>query len=548
MAKQHEEGATQPIGDILVQFGFITDRDRTRALGAHWGVPFYDPSETSAEEGAVKLLSAEASRRYKAVPFKHEDNRLCVAMAKPLDIFAIDEIRLLTGCEVEAYIAVEEDIQAIQRQYYRNDASVVKAVEQVMQEFASNEIAITKEQEEELSVEELRELGEDAPIVRLANMIITQAIADGASDIHVEPTKECVKVRYRVDGVMLDNMVLPKRVQASLVSRFKIMSEMDIAEKRVPQDNRISATIDGHEYDFRVSTLPCLYGEKVVMRVLDKGNIRIGLSKLGFLSDTLTKLEEVCARTYGIILVTGPTGSGKSTTLYSILSQLNTGLVNIITAEDPAEYELAGVNQVQVNHKAGLTFGRALRAMLRQDPDIIMVGEMRDQETATIAVESALTGHLVLSTLHTNDAPSAPPRLTEMGVEPFMIASSLVAVLAQRLARTICPRCKEEYTIPYHELLAQGFDLPNPPERVKLYRGAGCDFCKRTGYKGRTGLHELMTINDEIRDQILKHSAAHSIRETALATGMRPLKYDALCKALMGETTIEEIVRVIYSG
>lgn len=547
LEKQKEVGLHEPIDNILVQMGLVTERDRVRALGALWGIAFWDLSENPPQLEAVKRLSSDTARRHKAIPVRQEENRLIVAMANPLDIFAIDEIRILTGNEIEVVIAPEEDILNAQRQFYRLDASLNQAVQEVMKEVETAGIALLAK-EEELSTEELREMGEEAPIVRLTNMIITQAIADGASDIHIEPAKECVKVRYRIDGVMMDSMVLPKRLQAPLISRFKIMSAMDIAEKRIPQDNRISALIDGKEYDFRVSTLPCLHGEKVVMRVLDKSSIRIGLHRLGFLPDTLERLEQVISRAYGIILVTGPTGSGKSTTLYSILSKLNTGLVNIITAEDPAEYELPGINQVQVNPKAGLTFAIALRAMLRQDPDVIMVGEMRDRETATIAIEAALTGHLVLSTLHTNDAPSAPPRLIEMGVEPFMIASSLIGVLAQRLARTICNRCKESYVVPPEVLERHGFTPPAGVQEITLYKGRGCEQCKNTGYKGRTGLHELMTLNDEIRDLILKHAASHTIQQAAIARGMRTLKEDALCKVLLGITTLEEVVRVIYSG
>lgn len=548
LQKQHEEGLQVPIGELLVQMGFLTDRDRVRALGMNWGVPFIDLSDSRPDPEVVQLLPPEVARRHKAVPVMRENGRLTVALANPLDIFAIDDIRMQTGLEIEALIATEEDILNAQRQFYRLDANVNQAVQDVMREMTGAEVAVEQIPEEDLSAEELREMGEEAPIVRLANMVITQAISDGASDIHIEPLKDCIKVRYRIDGVMIDSMVLPRRLNASLVSRIKIMSDMDIAEKRVPQDNRISATIDGREYDFRVSSLPCLYGEKIVMRVLDKGSIRIGLPKLGFLPDTLQKVNEVISRSYGIILVTGPTGSGKSTTLYSILSQLNTGLVNIITAEDPVEYELPGINQVQINPKAGLTFARALRAMLRQDPDIIMVGEMRDQETATIAIEAALTGHLVLSTLHTNDAPSAPPRLTEMGCEPFMIASSLIGVLAQRLIRTLCPRCKEPYRPAAEEFTNYGFPVPASLYELELYRAKGCDHCKKTGYKGRMGIHEFMTMNNEIRELILKHAASHSIQQAAIANGMRVLKEDALEKVLLGYTSIEEVVRVIYSG
>jgi type IV pilus assembly protein PilB len=546
--QKQQEGVPLPLEHLLVQLGHITEKDRVRVMGQHWGVPFVDLVDTPPDPQLASMLTPELARRYRAVPVAKENGRLLVAMADPLDIFAIDEIRQHTKHEIEAAIATEEDIQNALKRLYRTDSAVSDTVKELMRDLGESEMLLHDNAEDELSAEELREIADDAPVVRLANMIITQAITDGASDIHIEPTRECLKVRYRIDGVMIDSMVLPKRVQASLTSRFKILANMDIAEKRVPQDNRISATIDGREYDFRVSTLPCIYGEKIVMRVLDKSSVRVGLEKLGFLPDTLAKLEEVISRSYGIILVTGPTGSGKSTTLYSILSRLNTGLVNIITAEDPVEYELPGINQVQVNPKAGLTFASALRAMLRQDPDIIMVGEMRDRETATIAIEAALTGHLVLSTLHTNDSSSAPPRLTEMGVEPFMIASSLIAVLAQRLVRTLCPRCKEPYQPTESEFTRYGFTPPPNLHEITIYRAKGCENCKNTGYKGRTGIHELLVMSDPVRDLILKHAAAYAIQKVAVEHGLRLLKEDALQKVLLGRTSIEEIVRVIYSG
>ncbi len=546
--QKQQEGVPLPLEHLLVQLGYITEKDRVRVMGHHWGIAFVDLAETPPDPQLASLLSAEIARRYRAVAVRKENGKLIVALADPLDIFAIDEIRQHTKHEIEAVVATEEDIQTALKRLYRTDAAVSDTVKELMRDLGESEMLIQEGAEEELSAEELREIADDAPVVRLANMIITQAITDGASDIHIEPTRDCLKVRYRIDGVMIDSMVLPKRVQASLTSRFKILADMDIAEKRVPQDNRISATIDGREYDFRVSTLPCLYGEKIVMRVLDKSSVRVGLEKLGFLPDTLSKLEEVVSRSYGIILVTGPTGSGKSTTLYSILSRLNTGLVNIITAEDPVEYELPGINQVQVNPKAGLTFASALRAMLRQDPDIIMVGEMRDRETATIAIEAALTGHLVLSTLHTNDSSSAPPRLTEMGVEPFMIASSLIGVLAQRLVRTLCSRCKQPYSPTESEFTRYGFTPPPNLHEITLYRAKGCEACKNTGYRGRTGIHELLVMSDPVRDLILKHAASYAIQKVAVEQGMRLLKEDALEKVLLGRTSIEEIVRVIYSG
>ncbi len=546
--QKQQEGVPLPLEHLLVQLGHISEKDRVRVMGHHWGVPFIDLAESPPKPEIAQLIPAELAKRYHAIPVAQENGKLMVAMADPLDIFAIDEIRQHTQKEIEVLIATEEDIRNAIRQIYRDNGAVDDTVKALMRDLGESAIQVAQGEEEDLSAEELRDIADDAPVVRLANMIISQAIADGASDIHIEPTRENLKVRYRVDGVMLDVMVLPKRVQASLTSRFKILANMDIAEKRVPQDNRISATIDGKEYDFRVSTLPCVYGEKIVMRVLDKSSVRVGLDKLGFLPDTLEKLHEVISRSYGIILVTGPTGSGKSTTLYSILSKLNTGLVNIITAEDPVEYELPGINQVQVNPKAGLTFASALRAMLRQDPDIIMVGEMRDRETATIAIEAALTGHLVLSTLHTNDASSAPPRLIEMGVEPFMIASSLIAVLAQRLVRTLCPRCKQPYTPDPAEFRRYGFTLPDDWQNDTVYRAKGCDACKNTGYKGRTGIHELLVMCDPVRDLILQHAAAYAIQSVAVQNGLRLLKEDALQKVLLGRTSLEEIVRVIYSG
>jgi len=448
-------------------------------------------------------------------------------------------------------IAIEEDLIGALASHYKVDINVNDALAGVMKDF-DGDVEISKDGEEELSEAELREMGEDAPIIRLANLIINQAIQDKASDIHMEPGKDGMRVRYRVDGVMMEGMKLPRKVIAPLTSRMKIMSDMDIAEKRAPQDNRISATIGGKEFDFRVSTLPCVYGEKIVMRVLDKGGINVGLSKLGFLPHNMKLIEDLTSRSFGIMLVCGPTGSGKSTTLYSILNKLNTGLNNIITIEDPVEYELGGINQCGVNVKAGMTFAAGLRAMLRQDPDVIMVGEMRDKETATIAMEAALTGHFVLSTLHTNDAPSATTRLTDMEVEPFLISSAVIGVLAQRLVRQICSHCKESYTAQRESLLRYGFPLPDEigadtNGEITLFKGKGCDHCKGTGYKGRTGIHELMVMTDEIRDEVLKRGPAHLVRNLAVQSGMKTLQMDAVSKILMGVTSVDEVLRVIYA-
>ena len=542
--KQRELDNKESLARILVQMGYITERDRVRCLGKVWGVPYADISELMPRPEALELLNPVNARKFKALPIERHGNRVIVAMVNPLDIFAIDEIRLITGLDVEPMIAIEEDIYAALQQYYRSEGEVLAGV---IRDFDGSELSITAKKEDEEEQE-----ADDAPIIRLANLIISQAVIDKASDIHIEPQKDGLRVRYRIDGVLTEGMNLPKKVSAALASRFKIIANMDIAEKRTPQDNRISMMVSGKEFDFRVSTLPCVFGEKIVMRVLDKGSIKVGLNKLGLLENNLMMIEDMCTKTYGIILVTGPTGSGKSTTLYSILNHINTGDNNIITIEDPVEYELSGINQCGVNVRAGMTFAAGLRSMMRQDPDVIMVGEMRDNETATIAMEAALTGHLVLSTLHTNDAPSAPTRLIDMGVEPFLISSSVIGILAQRLMRVTCSNCKEPYDVKKSDIIRFGFELPqhimeNGKDTITLYRGAGCEKCKKSGYKGRTGIHELMLMTDELRDMILKHEPAHILRTVAAKNGMQTLQNDALAKVLLGITTIDEVVRVIYA-
>lgn len=549
--KQVELGGTDPIARVLVSMGFISERERVRCLGKVWGIPFVDVAEQVPDSEAIQLLTPQIAKRFKTIPLRVEGKKLHVAMANPLDVFVIDELRMTTGLEIEPMIAVEEDVDQALSSFYKVDADMSAALKSVMVD-VEDEIQVNQSDDEDLSEAELKALGEDAPIIRLANLIISQAVQDKASDIHLEPRKDCMVVRYRVDGVMMETMRLPKKVVAPLTSRFKIMSNMDIAEKRAPQDNRVSATIAGREYDFRVSTLPVVYGEKIVLRVLDKGGINVGLTKLGFLPHNLKMLEDMAARSYGIILVTGPTGSGKSTTLYSLLNKISDGQSNIITIEDPVEYELEGINQCMVNNRAGMTFAAGLRAMLRQDPDIIMVGEMRDTETATIAMEAALTGHLVLTTLHTNDAPSAPTRLIDMEVEPFLISSSIIGVLAQRLVRQICPNCKESYTASRESLIRYGFPLPeelaaDTRGEITLFKGAGCEKCRGTGYKGRTGVHELMALNDAIRDEILNKSPSHIIRRLAIENGMSTLQMDAVIKILMGVTSVDEVLRVIYA-
>jgi type IV pilus assembly protein PilB len=546
LEKQKQLGGHKQIGDLLVSMGCISERDRVRVLGEHWGVSFVDLSQVNVDAGTANMISQDLARRYKVIPLEVDGGRLRLAMKNPLDIFATDEIRLITGKEVDPVIATEEDILLAIQEAYKATGD---AVENVLKDF-EDEVELDKARpSDDITVEDELKMAEEAPVVKLANMVIARGVTEKASDIHIEPTRECVKVRYRIDGILIDGLVIPKKAQASLTSRIKIMAEMDIAEKRVPQDGRISLTVENRPYDFRVSTLPAVFGEKIVMRILDKGNISIGLHRLGLLPHTFDMFESMLMRTYGIILVTGPTGSGKSTTLYSCLAKVNSGEKNILTIEDPVEYEITGITQVGVNNKAGMSFAAGLRAMLRQDPDIIMVGEMRDQETAMIAIEAALTGHLVFSTLHTNDAPGAVARLMDMGVEPFLIASSTVGVMAQRLLRKVCEKCKQPYEPPRDAIKRLGMNLEEiEKSKVTFFRGRGCDTCKGTGYKGRIGCYELMPVTDKVRELILAHASAYAIREAAIEAGMKSLKDDAMEKILLGVTTLEESLRVIYAG
>jgi type IV pilus assembly protein PilB len=551
-AVEAQQGLPTPeaLGDTLVNMGLISERDKVRCLAEQWAVPFVDLETFPVRPEIVRELSQEIARRYKAIPIDKPDGRVLLAMKEPNDIYAIDHIRLILGADVEPMMACEEDLHNAINRYYNTEGSVKDAVSEAMKDidgFDEIDVADMPARSDEISVEALRELVDEAPIVRLANMAISRAVTEGASDIHVEPQREGLRIRYRVDGILHDAMIFPKRVQAPLLSRIKIMASMDIAEKRAPQDGRISLMMDGRQYDFRVSTLPAVFGEKIVLRVLDKSSIGIGLAKLGLLPKTMEQFEQLITRTYGIILVTGPTGSGKSTTLYSVLAKLNSGERNIVTIEDPVEYDLPGITQVGVNPKAGLTFASGLRTMLRQDPNIIMVGEIRDAETATIAIEAALTGHLVISTLHTNDAPGAISRLLDMGIEPFLISSSVAGVLAQRLLRVICPRCKAAYTPPPDAIRRLGMNI-DTGAKVKFYRGKGCDACKQSGYKGRVGVYELMVMNDEIRELALARASAHRVKEAATQSGMKTLKDDATEKVLLGITTLEESLRVIYAG
>ncbi|HIE51819.1 MAG TPA: type II/IV secretion system protein [Armatimonadetes bacterium] len=536
----------EPLGEVLVNLGLITEKQRAQALGQQWGIPFRDLEEQPPEEQAAEWLPLRLCEKHTVVPVALNNHRLTLAMARPFDLYAIDEIKLATGYDVVPLIAAEEDIHRTIARLYRTDQQVGEVLSDLAKDIEGVEIEVEeKPAEEEVSISELRSQAEEAPVVRMVNMIVLGGLREGASDIHVQPEADRVRVRYRIDGVMQDHAVLPKKIQKSVISRLKIMADMDIANKRTPQDGRISLRVDGRDYDFRVSTLPGINGEKVVMRILDKGSLRLGLNKLGLSLKEREQMERLITRPYGMILVTGPTGSGKSTTLYSLLNRLNTGEKNILTIEDPVEYEVPGLTQVQVNEKAGMTFASGLRTMLRQDPDIIMVGEIRDSETALIATEAALTGHLVLSTLHTNDAPGAVSRLIEMGIEPFLVASALIAVEAQRLVRVICDRCKVAYNPPEGALKRLGPTVEEL-EEVVFYKGEGCPACRDTGYKGRIGVFELMVIDDRLRALILDRAPTQAIRQAAIEAGMVTLQEDAVRKVLQGITTVEEALRVIY--
>jgi type IV pilus assembly protein PilB len=547
-ATEIQKETKEPLVQTLVNMGLISERDKAKCLGKQWGVPYADLTERRPDPEEIKLIPNHLLQRFRAVPLSKDGRRLLVAMVNPLDIYAIDQLRLVAGLDIEPFIATEEDINTVLAQSVAGHEEIGAAIKQATDELGGNEgevIKLEEHKEEDYTLDQLKEMMDDAPIVRLANLIIRQAVRDKASDIHVQPEGGRVRVRLRIDGILYDRMQVPKQVQAALVSRIKVMGDMDIAEKRAPQDGRITIVINKREYDLRVSTFPGVHGEKVVMRVLDKRGVQVNMNRLGFSATMMEEFDGLLNRSYGIILVTGPTGSGKSTTLYSALNKLNNPDRNIMTIEDPVEYQLPGLTQGQVNVRAGVTFASALRTMLRQDPNVILVGEMRDMETATIAVEAALTGHLVFSTLHTNDAPTAAARLIEMGVEPFLIASSVIGVVAQRLVRVICPECKEAYTPPVDAF--RRLNLAMDIEHVNFYRGRGCEHCMNSGYRGRSGVFEMMVVTDSIRELILRKSPSHAIKQEAIASGMIALKQDAMQKVLEGTTTMEEALRVIYA-
>lgn len=519
------------LGRVLVGLGYATQAEILSALAQQMGVPHVELQDLTPDPAAVGLVPQDMARRYTLLPLEQVDGSLVVAMADPQNVLAIDDVRMVTGRRIRPVMASREELLAAIEDNY--------AVVDIVDMDLFNEIADI----EALTEEEMGEATEDAPTVKLVNYVINRAITDRASDIHIEPQERDLRIRYRIDGVLHEMMRSPKASQPAIISRFKVMADMDIAESRKPQDGHMQLKAAGHQLDFRVSTLPTVYGERVVLRILRKDNIMLGLEDLGFLPGTLERFESSFRKPYGAVLVTGPTGSGKSTSLYAAINAVNDMAKHILTAEDPVEYRLAGVNQVQTNAKIGLTFARLLRSFLRSSPDIILVGEIRDQETARIAIESALTGHLVLSTLHTNNAPGAITRLVEMGVEPFLVASAVDCVVAQRLARRLCPECKEAYEPQRQALRDAGYAPDAMPEM--LWRAVGCKRCGGTGYRGRTGIHEVMLISEEIRDLTVTGATSEAILKVAVSQGMLTLRQDGLEKARSGLTSLEEVARVV---
>ncbi|HEV2521118.1 MAG TPA: type IV-A pilus assembly ATPase PilB [Candidatus Acidoferrales bacterium] len=541
---QKKEGGR--LGTCLVKLGLVSDEDITAVLSRQYGVPSINLKFYEVDPAVIKLIPQETAVRYQIVPLSRVGSTLTIAMTDPTNVFAMDDIKFMTGFNVEPVVASESAISEAIAKFYGAIESG-EELDKVMKDLAGDEAALELAQEEsDMDLASLEKAAEEAPIIKLVNLILTDAVKRGASDIHVEPYEKELRVRFRIDGVLQTVMTPPMKLKDAITSRIKIMAKLDISEKRLPQDGRIMIKYakDGKkkELDFRVSTVPTLFGEKIVLRLLDKENLRLDMTKLGFEAESLTKFERAILRPYGMVLVTGPTGSGKTNTLYSSVARLNTIDTNIMTAEDPVEFQLGGINQVQMKEQIGLNFASALRAFLRQDPNIILVGEIRDFETAEIAVKAALTGHLVLSTLHTNDAPSTISRLMNMGIEPFLVATSVNLIAAQRLVRRVCSQCKEPLNITPQALVDAGYTTEES-KTTTVYHGRGCGTCNNTGYKGRVGLYEVMEINDEIRELILVGASAIELKKKALETGMITLRRSGLIKIAAGLTTMEEVIR-----
>ncbi len=540
-AMEEQRGQGGRLGHALTKMGYLDENALTSFLAKQYGVPSINLADFEIDPEVLKLIPKEVANRHQVIPINRSGNTLMVAMADPSNIYAIDDLKFVTSYNIDVVVASEPAIADALEKYYTSSVSF----DDVMIDFVEDEedLEFAEDMEEDINVLDLERSAGDAPVVKLVNLILLDAIRKNASDIHVEPYEKQLRIRYRIDGVLYEVMKPPFKLRHAITSRLKIMSSLDIAERRLPQDGRIKMKMGrGKEMDFRVSVLPTMWGEKIVLRLLDKSNLQLDMTKLGFEEQALADFKEALHKPYGMILITGPTGSGKTTTLYSALSELNKTTTNLSTAEDPIEFNLFGINQVQMNDAIGLNFASALRAFLRQDPDIIMVGEIRDFETAEIAVKAALTGHLVLSTLHTNDAPSSVSRLLNMGIEPFLVASSCNLIGAQRLVRKLCQDCKEPVEIPAQTLV----DIGVPPEEVEgfqVMRGAGCRTCANTGYKGRIAVYEIMTITEEVREFILNGASTMELKREAIRQGMKTLRMSAITKLSEGMTSLDEVVR-----
>ncbi len=542
---QKESGSR--LGSAMVKLGFVSEDDVTNILSRHYGVPAINLEYFEVDAAVVKLIPYETAKRYQVLPISRVGASLTLAMVDPTNVYAMDDIKFMTGLNIEPVIASENAIMdRIDKFYLAKPEEDLEAVMQSLEDISDADIEQLEADEQELMLEQLEKAADEAPIVKLVNKILTDAVRKGASDIHIEPYEKEYRVRYRMDGVLQTITNPPLKLKDAITSRVKIMAKLDISEKRLPQDGRImlKMRVEGKkkELDYRVSTLPTLWGEKIVMRLLDKENLRLDMTKLGFEPESLEKFERAILKPYGMVLVTGPTGSGKTNTLYSSISRLNSPDTNIMTAEDPVEFQLGGINQVQMKEQIGLNFAAALRSFLRQDPNIILVGEIRDFETAEIAIKAALTGHLVLSTLHTNGAPETISRLMNMGIEPFLVATSVHLICAQRLVRRVCKDCAAPADVPHQTLLDAGFSREEL-KSVKIMKGRGCTVCNNTGYKGRTGLYEVMEVDDELRELVLVGASAMELKKKAVERGMITLRRSGLIKVAQGLTTLEEVAR-----
>jgi len=543
-ALAEQKGSTDKLGSILIRLGFINEEQLIGFLSRQYGVPSITLSQLEVDTEVLKLVPPAIAKKYEVLPVRRMGNSLALAMADPTNVFALDDISFMTNLQVLPLVASQSAIKkAIDRHYESKTEAIASVMQDMSTDLSNVEVVEGDEEGAKVDVFELKESADEAPVVKLVNMVLVDAIQKGASDIHFESYEKVFRIRFRIDGVLHEMLAPPKRLEAAILSRIKIMSNLDIAERRLPQDGRIKLRYSTREIDFRVSTLPTIFGEKAVLRILDKEALQLDLTKLGFDDWSLEKFNAAIHQPYGMVLITGPTGSGKTTTLYSAIHTINSPEHNIMTAEDPVEYNLKGVNQVQINEGVGRTFAAALRSFLRQDPDVILVGETRDLETAQISIRAALTGHLVFSTLHTNDCPSTIARLLDMGIQPFLVASSLLLILAQRLGRKICKACKEPYEGDEETLVPYGH-VPTGKGKVTFYKGKGCPTCNFTGMKGRVAIYEVMPISEELRDAILRNAPTAELRELAQSQGMKTLRQNGLLKVLEGTTTVEEVVRV----